>query len=119
MTVFNDGTWRLRPAQLTACSSGEMEGVLWGSLDARRSSVVVLTHNFELLNAARRSRDSTVVERYQRFCAFLDRNRDCFETRTFEAAPRLHFDSQPAPLSSPLWKTSVRFMQQIARTRFG
>jgi hypothetical protein len=118
LTVFNDGTRKLRPAQLTACSWREMEGLLWQALDSGRRSFVILSHNFELMTPAKTRPDPVVVERYRKLCAFLDKNRDCFRTTGFHGLSGASVQPQPPPLRSPLWKTAGRYLEQSVRRRY-
>jgi peptidoglycan/xylan/chitin deacetylase (PgdA/CDA1 family) len=118
VTVFQDGTRRLRPVQLTACSYAEIEGLLWQALEKRRNSFVIVSHNFELLNAAKSRPDPIVIRRFRRLCAFLDRHRDCFRTRGFRDLRGVDVSRQPAPLASPLWKSGHRMLQQALRARY-
>ena len=118
MTVFNDGTRFLRPAQLTACSSNEMEGLLWQALESGRKSFVILSHNFELLNKAKNRPDYVVVKRFHSLCEFLDRNRDSFCVKGFNKLQPQFTQLQPPPLASPLWKTGARMLEQVYRRRY-
>lgn len=119
MTVFNDGTKTLRHAQLTACSFREIEGLLWQALEADRSSFVILSHGFELLNPAMNGPDEVVVNRFNKLCSFLDRNRDSFRVRGFhDLIPPVTKLEQPPPLSSPLWMTSLRMVEQAYRKKY-
>lgn len=118
MTVFRDGTGSLRHVQLTSCSSREIEALLWQAVDSGRSSFVILSHGFELLNQAKDRPDEVVVKRLQRLCAFLDQHRDCFCVRGFrDLEPQLS-QRQPAPLASPIWRTAARMMQQVYRRKY-
>ena len=119
MTVFDDGSGSLRHAQLTACSYREMEGLLWKALDAGRSSFVILSHGFELLNRAMDRPDDVVVERFRRLCSFLDRNRNSFRVRGFRGLEPPATRTQPSPLRSPRWKASARMLEQVYRRRYG
>lgn len=119
MAVFNDGTSRLRPVQVTACSYREMEGLLWQALESERKAFVLLSHNFELLNQARDRPDDVAIKRFQKLCRFLDRHRDCFRVRGFRDLQPCSVALQPSPLVSPLWKTSLRTVQQVLRRRYG
>ena len=118
MTVFVDGTGRLRHAQVTACSYSEMEGLLWRALEDRRQAFVILFHNFELLNRAKNAADQVVVDRFRRLCAFLDRNRESFRVRGFNGLQPQSVSRQPAALVSPLWKTGVRMIEQLYRRKY-
>lgn len=115
MTVFNDGTRSLRHAQLTACSYTEMEGLLWQALETGRSSFVILSHSFELLNQAKDRPDDVVVKRFRKLCSFLDQNRDSFRVRGFQGLKPQVTQSQPAPLTSPIWRTGERMIEQAYR----
>ncbi len=118
MTVFSDGTGSLRHAQLTACSFKEMEGLLWQALEMGRSNFVILSHNFELLNEAKNRPDDVVVRRFRQLCSFLDRNRDSFLVRGFQDLEARATAVQPPPLSSPIWKTGARVLEQVYRRRY-
>lgn len=118
MTVFNDGTRSLRHAQLTACSYSELEWLLWQALETGRSSFVLLSHNFELLNAAMNRPDEVVVKRFSKLCAFLEKNRDCFRVRGFHDLTPVIKQTQPAPLDSPAWMTGLRMIEQAYRRKY-
>ncbi|MBT9591230.1 MAG: polysaccharide deacetylase [Thiobacillus sp.] len=118
MTVFNDGTQSLRHAQLTSCSYPEMEGLLWRALEAERSAFVILSHGSELLNRAKNRPDDVVVNRFQKLCSFLDRNRDSFRLRGFQGLKPGTVQQQPLPLASPIWKTGARMLEQAWRRKF-
>ncbi|SFO15866.1 polysaccharide deacetylase family protein [Nitrosospira briensis] len=117
MTVFDGGTGSLRHVQLTACSSREMESLLWQALESGRKAFVILSHNFELLNSAMNRPDDIVVARFRKLCAFLDRHRDCFRVRGFRGLTPLPVLTQPAPLTSPIWRTGLRMLEQGLRRR--
>ena len=112
MTVFRDGTRSLRHAQLAACSSGELEALMWQALEAKRGTFVMLSHNFELLNQTRDRPDKIVVRRFQKLCEFLDKNRDSFCTKGFKDLEPQSFSEQPEPLTSPIWRTGLRMVEQ-------
>ncbi len=147
MSVYHDGTRKLRHVQLTACSFAEMEHLLWQALEAGHGSLVMLSHSFELLNAGSRDRsDPVTVRRFRKLCAFLDRNRDVFRMCGFQdleagdvlpsaaaagttagaagaasAAPPADTAPlhQPPLLRSPLWRTGARVAEQAYRRRYG
>lgn len=117
MTVYRDGR-SLRHVQLTSCSSAELEGLLWQALEQGRSSFMMLSHGFELLNQAKDRADPVVVDRFHQLCAFLDRHRDCFRTRGFADLAPVACAHQPAPLTSPLYRTGMRVLQQAYRRKY-
>ena len=118
MTCFDEGTSRLRHAQLTACSWSELESMLWLALEQQRQTFVVLWHNFELLSPSKTRVDETVLQRFNRLCKFLDQHRDCFRTRGFPG-----FVAEPSarasnPLRSSRWRTAARMAEQVYRRRW-
>ncbi|WP_137938631.1 polysaccharide deacetylase [Chitinivorax sp. B] len=116
--VFKDGINSLRHVQLTACSFDEIEGLMWQALEQHRTSFVILSHGFELLNMAKDRADPIAVKRFHKLCAFLDRNRDCFRTVGFKNLIPQHIEHQPEPLASPLYRTGLRMMQQAYRRAY-
>ncbi|MTW21204.1 polysaccharide deacetylase family protein [Allochromatium palmeri] len=119
VTVFRDGLrGRLRHLQLTACSFREMAQVLNGAAEAGWRAVVIVSHNFELLNPAKDRRDPIVVRRLQQLCRFLDRHRDRFAVRGFTGLGSMaakQVDLQPAPLHASPRATGQRYLEQAAR----
>lgn len=115
LTVFNDGTRKLRHVQLTACSFREIERLLWQALERRSHSFVILSHSFELLDRSMSRPDEVVIKRFGRLCAFLERHRDCFHVRGFRNLVANTTGPQPAPLKSPRWLTGARMIEQAYR----
>lgn len=118
MTVFRQRNGKLRHAQITACSFGEIETLLWRALESGQSTFVILSHNFELLNQAKTKVDWIAVRRFNRLCELLSRNRDCFNVTGFKSlTPRLTA-KQPAVLTVPQWETSRRMVEQVLRRAY-
>lgn len=115
MTVFRDGLGKLRHAQITACSFGELEGLLWQALETGCSSFVLLSHSFEFLNQAKSRPDWVAIRRFERLCKLLDRHRDCFNVRGFGGLVPQSTVRQPAPLSTTTWQTAGRLFEQTYR----
>jgi hypothetical protein len=115
MTVYRDRIRPLRHAQLGACSFAELEGLLWQALETGRRSFVNLSHNFELLNAAKDGPDDIVVRRFQRLCAFLDRHRSSFRVCGFDDAASEPAPRPSSPLSTRWWRTGTRLLEQAYR----
>lgn len=112
MTVFYDWPGHLRHAQLCACSTIELEGLLWKSLEEGRTEVVILSHSFELLDSSYTRPNSIVINRFKKLCRFLNKNRDCFSVDGFSNFSCDDLSVQPPPLKSPTWKTGLRLIEQ-------
>jgi hypothetical protein len=95
-----------------------MEGLLWQALESKREAFVILSHNFELLNSGMNRPDDIVVGRFRKLCSFLDHHRDCFRVRGFSDLSPAPVLSQPLPLTSPIWKTGLRILEQGFRRRY-
>lgn len=119
MTVFDDGTRALRHVQLSACSSAELEGLILQSLEQGRSSFVMLSHGFELMNRGRNGPDPVAVQRLQRLCRFLEHHQDSVQVCGFQGLEPQAVRVQPEPLRSPLLRTGARMLEQVYRRRFG
>ena len=117
LTVFDDGM-RIRHVQLTSCSFEEIEGLLWQALRQGRKSFVILSHGFELLNMAKDRPDPIAVKRFRKLCAFFNRHRDVFKVRGFGNLSPSAVKEQPAPLTSPIYRTGWRLAQQLYRKRY-
>lgn len=115
MTVFNDGSGNLRHTQISACSYQELEGLLWRALESGRKSFVLLSHNFELMNQKKERPDWVAVRRFDKLCAFLARNRDCFKVSGFHGLEPQPVVEHHQPLTSPRWKTIHRIAEQLYR----
>jgi hypothetical protein len=118
LTVFKDGMGSLRHVQLTACSYGEMERLLWQALEERRSSFVILSHNFELLSPSKTRPDEIVVERFRKLCSFLEHNRDSFRTCGFRGLSPRTVSRQPLPLTMTFGRTAIRMLEQAYRRKY-
>lgn len=119
MTVFDDGTGKLRHVQLTACSFAEIEKLLWTALEAGHQSFVMLSHSFELLNGGSRDRsDPVTINRFRKFCAFMEKNRDSFRVRGFQGMQPEVAVQPPPLLRSPIWRTGMRMAEQVYRRRY-
>ncbi|MBL8325987.1 MAG: hypothetical protein JNJ89_13630 [Rubrivivax sp.] len=119
MTVYDTGAGRLRHAQIGACSSQEIEHLLWAALRQGRRSVVLLFHNFELLTPSKTREDPVVVRRFRRLCRFFERHRDTFRVRGFADLPvPAAAPPQPPPLRSSLLRTGVRVAEQTWRRAY-
>lgn len=123
MSNFTDGHGRMRMAQIGATSFAELRAVLWGAAEAGWDSIVLLFHNFELMNQAKNQPDPVVARRFEQLCAFLAANRDSFWVGGFKnvRAPNL-FNLQPPRVDwpkAPWLSTSMRVLEQARRRLYG
>ena len=115
MTIFRDGTRRLRHAQLGACSYSELRSALEAAHRDGRETFMILSHSFELLAPAKRGPDRIVVDRMRKLCKYLDQNRERFCTQGFvDYKPNLTSRSH-SMLEVPLWTTLQRLVEQAVR----
>jgi len=115
MTVYRDALGRLRHLQVGASSYEEMAAVLWHAVENKWHSVVILSHNFELLNQAKTQPDRIVLTRFRRLCEMLERHRDCFETARFSSTPATIPNVDTALPRTPLLATGKRYAEQLWR----
>lgn len=116
VTTFDDGFQkRPRAVQVTSCSWGETQHVLQSALEAGWESVVIVSHNFELMNPAKTRRDPIAVRRFEKLCAFLGQNRDRFNCRGFKDLDPTPFAGEAARLRSNRARTLVRMGEQALR----
>lgn len=114
VTVFADGIGRERPAQVGACSSGEMRNALLSARNAGMNDFVVVSHNFEMLKPNTVEPDWIVVRRFESLCKFLAEHRGELPTGSYgertppatqlRELPRANFPS-----------TLTRYFEQLVR----
>ena len=115
LTVFRDGSGRLRPAQIGSCSFAELCQVLLWAVDHNWPVVTLLSHNFEMLRPDSSKIDQFVARRFERLCAFIESHPDLMQSSGFDSlaitAPR--FPQALARTSALAF--SQRLAEQIAR----
>lgn len=112
MTVFNDQTRLLRHTQLAACSFAEFEYLLWQALEQGRSSFNILSHGFELIDRHSNCPATFAINRFHKLCKFLEKHREEFNTIGFHGLKPTVKPRQPPPLTSSLWLTGTRMLEQ-------
>lgn len=117
VSVFDDG-FGWRHLQVTACSFREFEHFLWRALDRGWQSVVIVSHNFELLNSSKRRPDPIVVRRFRQLCDFIARHSDSFRARGFNGSRAPDTDLIVEPVHSSRWRTGLRIAEQATRRIF-
>lgn len=116
VTVFHDGFGRERPAQVGACSFGEMRQALESACAEGCSDFVIVSHNFEMLKPGRSDPDFVVVRRFEQLCRFLAENKDAMPVSGF--APLTTVPGSSAKYRSPrtgMLPTVWRLAEQLAR----
>lgn len=119
VTVYRDrGPRSLRHLQLTACSFKEMTWVLNTAADSGWNAVVIVSHNFELLNRRKDRPDPIIVKRFRKLCQYLEQNIDRFQVRGFQGLGKLEGCIQPEPIQSRPRFTGERLAAQLVRRAF-
>ena len=113
-SVIRNGS-SLRHLQLGACSFEEMKAALWEAHDAGWQSIVILGHNFDLMNQAKNGPDRVLVRRFRKLCEFLDRYRGTFRTTWFNELDDRVADHQPEVLAVGGYPRAVRQAEQAWR----
>jgi len=114
---MKDGFGNDRPAQVGACSYGEMHDALMSAQRLGVSDFVVVSHNFEMLRPDSSQPDWIVVRRFERLCAFLGQKSEQFCVRGFSNDLRLlTADKEPRPAPEAKWaSTAQRYIEQVRR----
>ncbi len=116
LSAFRDGLGRTRHVQLGACSLAELQQCLRSARASGWDAVVLLSHNFELMNAARDRLDAVVVRRFEGLCRFLARHPTEFAVRGFDGwRPKLDGARVTGPPKVGLAATTMRFAEQAVR----
>lgn len=119
VTVFHDGFGRERPAQVGACSFGEMRQALESARDERCSNFVIVSHNFEMLKVGRSDPDFVVVRRFEQLCRFLAENKDAIPVSGFNRHAKVQPSSaKPRSPRTGILPTVWRIAEQLARRGF-
>lgn len=120
MTVFRDGTGRLRPAQVGACSFGELRDALASASGSGVEHFVLLSHNFEMMKQGRSEPDGVVVRRFEKLCRHLADNRDQYQVGTFGDLKEIRLsDTEQSLPSAGLMSTMQRHGEQAWRRVLG
>jgi hypothetical protein len=113
LTVYQDRPNHYRPAAVCACSTSELTGLLNHAAQENWDSVVILSHNFELLTPSRTHSDSIVKRRFNKLCHFLEHAQDRLPTTFFrELTPGEVTPEQPELYRSSVLQTGWRYVEQ-------
>lgn len=116
ITVFTDGLGRPRPAQVGACSFGELRSSLLAAAAGGCRDFVIVSHNFEMLKPGTPLPDPIIVRRFEKLCEFLAQRPDLFVVGPFQPAqaPDSPVSAELRP-SAGLGVTATRYAEQFAR----
>jgi len=113
---FEDYRGHVRPAQLVACSSAEMEHALDQAWKNGWSHFVILTHSFELIRRKTEKPrvNRTVLRRMERLCRYLEREKDRFETVDCDDLDERTLIENAAPeIRGRIVNTAARYVAQV------
>lgn len=121
ISYFEDLPGHARHAQICAASFAEMRAAIEGTAARGWETFVMVSHGFELLNAARSRPNPLLLRRFEKLCGFLEENVVDYPTAGFNdlhitpAAP----DGADRPLSSNLVRTGLRVAEQALGRLWG
>ena len=106
---------RYRNVQINALSLSELINCLETAYEQGWDSIVVVTHNFELLSRDKTRVDKIIRKRFQRFCQYLDKHRDRFNVTGFRSLQPQDVHPQPPIVSGNLIPAGLRYAEQVVR----
>ncbi len=116
VSVFKDPIRKAyRNVQINAFSYTELVNYLNSAFELGWDSVVVVTHNFELLSGDKTRADKFAIRRFRRFCQYLDNNRDRFNVTGFQGLIPQNIQPQPDIMPGKLLPAGLRNLEQITR----
>lgn len=104
-----------RNVQINALSYTELKNYIDSAHEMGWDSVVVVTHNFELLSRDKTKMDKYAVSRFRRFCQYIDNNRDRFNVTGFQKLTPQNIHPQPSINTGKLIPAGLRYIEQITR----
>lgn len=120
LTMFRDGTGKLRPAQVGACSFEELRDAMESAADNNTAHFVLLSHNFEMLKQKSSAPDVLVVARFEKLCAFIAGQRGRIEASTFlDGSVNIPGKPHPPLARAGLPATLRRHVEQAIRRGLG
>ena len=117
ITVFKDRPVHLRQVQVGSTSLNEFMHLIRQAHEQKRTAFVIVSHNFEMLVPDSKRPNSIVVRRFVGLCRFLANNSRSYPTSIFPESSAVIDRSEPSLLTSSLWRTAMRTLEQT-RQRF-
>jgi hypothetical protein len=115
VSVFFDRPGHLRPVQVGSVSLLEMKHLLRQAHEQARAALVIVSHNFEMLIPGSSRCDRLVVRRFVGLCDYLRRHAEAWPAKTFGELEPSTDSRDPLPLTSAMWRTSLRALEQAWR----
>lgn len=116
VTVFDDRIGSgPRHLQLAACSFIELKYMLRQAVEREWDSVVLVSHNFELLSPDKSRVDRIMVKRFRQLCKFLQENCDVFNVIGFSEVDKVTTKGKTDQLESTAIRTGGRYIEQALR----
>lgn len=113
VTIVRDGPVRLRPLQLCALSSREMEAALRHAAARGHAAVTIVSHCFELANRAATRPNRVHLQRFRSLCAWLEHHATTLPTTHFADRPVLRMGSPDRPLALRPFERRRRQAEQL------
>lgn len=114
VSVFKD-IRGIRNFQVTACSFKEFEFLFRQAILKDWESIVIVSHNFELMDQSKRRPDRVVVKRFERLCHFLTQHSDEFRVSGFNSKALSNKRTESEILTGSWWRTGLRMGEQLYR----
>ena len=114
-TIKDPLTKNFRHMQINSLSSAELLYCLNSAYAMGLDSLVVVTHNFELLSPDKTRVDAYALKRFRDLCRYLDDNRDRFLVRGFRELTPSDVQPQPDIASGRRIPAGLRFIEQAVR----
>ncbi len=127
VTCFPDrsaaGGGRLRPLQVNAVSSREMADMLNAMQVAGAPVAVIVTHPFDFIRRKDKQftgmrADRLLQSRWVKLCAFLDRERDRFETTSIKVAATANGPAAAIALAGSAVHATARSIRNYVNDRY-
>ncbi|MBB3033934.1 polysaccharide deacetylase family protein [Alteriqipengyuania lutimaris] len=122
VSCVGDLAGRLRHAQITALSIGEMRNALLHARDGRMTCFTLVSHSFELINRRRLAVNKVVRKRFEALCRVLQDTPGIWTADYANSPPVKMFkrSDMPEPVPANPMKVGWRYAEQaVSNTLYG
>ena len=113
VTQIEDAPGHLRPLQLCAVSSEELEAALLHAEAQGHPLVTMVSHSFEFASRDGVRPNRTLCRRFEKLCTFLAAERERFPTARFTELGDLPLGTKGHPLPARRLRTARRMAEQL------